>query len=323
MSKLLLTGATGFIGRALAQRLLKDAVHTIVTATRASSTGLPSNIDNILVDDISSVTDWGEALSGVQLVIHAAGRAHKQKEAEDISLPKYYQTNTEGTLNLAHQAVNAGVSRFVFISSIGVVGNYSTRPLTEQDIPHPMEPYAISKFEAERGLSKIADETEMQVVIIRPPLVYGPGAPGNFNRLIRAASIGFPWPLGEVDNLRSFVSLDNLVDFIITCLEHPKAANQTFHISDGVDISTPDLLRLIGDNLGKRVRIFPIPLWMLRSAALLLGKKNEIERLCGTLQVDISKAFSLLEWEPPVSLDEGLRIVLEDYKRAQRIDSSE
>jgi nucleoside-diphosphate-sugar epimerase len=240
-------------------------------------------------------------------VIHAAGRAHILKQDSDNSLQEFRRVNVDGSLNLARQAVNAGVKRLVFISSIGVIGNESVRPFTEQEVPHPETAYAISKLEAEQGLCEIARQTGLEVVTIRPPLVYGPNAPGNFGRLARLTSKGLPLPLAAIENLRSFVSIDNLVDLIVCCIIHPAAANQVFNVSDGEDLSTPDLLRLIGSMSGTPARLISFPVSLLKLAAALIGKRTECQSLCGSLQVDISRAKTLLEWEPPTSVEEAMR----------------
>jgi UDP-glucose 4-epimerase len=217
--------------------------------------------------------------------------------------------NVAGTLNLARQAVASGVKRFVFISSVKVNGE-ATRlgaPFSVDDLPAPLDPYGVSKMEAERGLREISAQTGMELVIIRPPLVYGPGVKANFAALMRAVQKGWPLPLGSVHNQRSLVALDNLVDFIITCITHPQAANQTFLVSDGHDLSTTELVRGMTQAAGLPARLLPIPVWALHAGASLLGKGDAVQRLCGNLQVDISKARNLLGWVPPVSVEDGLR----------------
>ncbi len=222
-------------------------------------------------------------------------------------LHEFRKVNVDGTLALARQAAAAGLSRFIFISSIGVNGNINTRPFTENDNPGPAEPYAQSKWEAEQGLWEIQRETGIDIVIIRPPLVYGPEAPGNFGSLVRWVERRMPLPLGAIHNQRSLVALDNLVDLIITCIDHPAASNQVFLAGDGQDLSTTELLRGVAKAMGKPSRLIPVPATLLMQGATLLGKKPVAQRLLGSLQVDISKARSLLGWEPPVSVEEGLR----------------
>ena len=224
-------------------------------------------------------------------------------------LAAYRVVNTEGTINLARQAAAAGVRRFVFISSVKVNGEETSpgQPFTEEDEPAPLDPYGISKLEAEQGLRDLATATGMEVVIIRPPLVYGPGVKANFLTMMRWLNKGVPLPFGALDNRRSLVALDNLVDFIITCIDHPAAAKQTFLVADGEDLSTTELLRRVGRAMGKPVRLIPVPMGLLQAGARLLGKQEMARRLCGSLQVDITKARTLLGWKPPVAVDEGLR----------------
>jgi nucleoside-diphosphate-sugar epimerase len=231
------------------------------------------------------------------------------QETEIDPLTAFRAVNVEGTLNLARQAAAAGVNRFVFISSVKVNGE-STQPgraFTDTDSPNPQYAYGQSKHEAEQGLRQLSIDTGMEVVIIRPPLVYGPDVKANFAALIRAVKRGWPLPLGAVHNQRSLVALDNLVDFIVTCITHPQAANQTFLVSDGQDLSTNELVRGMAQAAGVPARLLPVPLWALQAGAALLGKADEVQRLCGNLQVDISKARSLLGWMPPVHWEEGLR----------------
>jgi nucleoside-diphosphate-sugar epimerase len=307
MQTLLLTGGTGFIGQALIERLLSDGCYQPAVAIRRRVVDFPSGVLSVQVGDLSLNTDWSVALAGARVVIHAAARAHVLSETADDPLAEFRQVNVSGTLALAQQAVQAGVKRFIFISSIGVNGNQSSRPFTVDDMPNPIEPYAVSKYEAELGLRQLAAETGMEVVIIRPPLVYGPNAPGNFGRLIKTVNKGLPLPLGAIQNRRSLVALDNLVDLIVTCIDHPAAANQTLLVSDGEDLSTTELLRRMGTALGKPARLLPVPSWLLETGAALLGKQALSQRLCGSLQVDIGKTRELLNWTPPVSVDEALR----------------
>lgn len=307
MPALLLTGGTGFVGQALIHRLLKDGHYSLVAAIRRQSAEFSSGVLSVQIGDISVNTDWSAGLVGVKVVIHAAARAHVLNDVAEDPLAEFRRVNVNGTLALAQQAVQAGVKRFIFISSIGVNGNQGSRPFTVDDLPNPAEPYAVSKYEAELALRQLSSETGMELVIIRPPLVYGPNAPGNFARLIKTVSKGIPLPLGAIYNRRSLVALDNLVDLIVTCIDHPAAANQTFLVSDGEDLSTSDLLRRMGDALGKPARLLPVPSRLLETGALMLGKQALAQRLCGSLQVDISKTRELLGWSPPVGVDEALR----------------
>lgn len=305
--KLLVTGASGFVGRALS---LEAAIRGLAvrTANRSCST-LPVAVECVSVGDIDDGTDWHSALTGCDVVVHLAARAHVMQDATTEPLVEFFKVNVGGTLNLARQAANIGVKRFVFISSIGVNGAETfTLPFVAQDEPAPHSPYAVSKYQAELGLKELALKTDMEIVIIRSPIVYGPNAPGNFGSLMRWLSHGFPLPLGAIKkNRRSLVSLDNLVDLILICIDHPKAANQTFLVSDGEDISTTDLLQRMGKAINRSARLLPVPVCLLAFVARLLGKRSVAQRLMGSLQVDIGKTCELLDWKPPVSLDEGLR----------------
>ncbi len=285
---LLVTGGTGFVGQTLVKRLGAQSVRLF---TRADS----PNCDKLFI--------------GISTVVHLAARVHVMQEIEADPLTAFRVVNVEGTLNLARRAAAAGVNRFVFISSVKVNGEFThpKRAFTEADIPNPQDAYSLSKYEAEQGLRQLSETSGMEVVIIRPPLVYGPGVKANFAALMRAVQRGWPLPLGKVHNLRSLVALDNLVDFIVTCVTHPQAANQTFLVSDGHDLSTTELLRGMAKAAGVQSRLFPVPVWALHSGASLLGKGDAVKRLCGNLQVDISMARQLLGWVPPVSVEEGLR----------------
>ena len=285
---LLITGGSGFIGQALIKRLADQPLRL---ASRADAAA------------------WHKALVGITTVVHLAARVHVMHDASADPLAAFRAVNVDGTLTLARQAAAAGVKRFVFVSSVKVTGEYTLpgKAFTEADAADPQDAYGVSKHEAELGLRQIAGESGMEVVIIRPPLVYGPGVKANFAALMRAVQGGWPLPLGAVHNRRSLVALDNLVDFIVTCLSHPQAANQTFLVSDGNDLSTPELVRGLTRAAGVSARLLPVPVWALRAGASLLGKGEAIQRVCGNLQVDISKARSLLGWVPPVSVDEGLR----------------
>jgi len=303
--RVLLTGATGFVGGALL-RYLSTAGACVVAAVRSSGTRRFS--ERVFeVGDISADTQWASALEGTTVVVHTAARAHISQEVSSNPLTEYRGVNVEGTLNLARQAAIAGVKRFVFISSIGVNGNINIRPFTALDVPHPVEPYARSKWEAEQGLWRIQQATGMELVIIRPPLVYGPGAPGNFGSLVRWVGKGIPLPLGAIHNRRSLVGIDNLVDLIVRCIDHPAAANQVFLAGDGRDLSTTELLRLVGDAMGRPARLIPVPAGVLKLSAALLGRKAMAQRLLGSLQVDISQTCETLDWQPPFTVEEGLK----------------
>ena len=308
--RILVTGGSGFVGGALSNALAAQAyVHVRKTVRHPKHITGQADADVVLAD-LSPQADWSKALAGMEVVVHTAARVHVMNDHATNPLDKFRLVNVEGTLNLARQAVTAGVRRFIFLSSIKVNGEatHPGLPFTCQAVTAPEDAYGISKAEAEAGLQQLAQQTGMGVVIIRPPLVYGPGVKGNFSSLFGWVARGLPLPLGAVtNNRRSLVGLDNLVDLILTCIDHPKAANQTFLVSDGEDLSTTDLLHRIGKAMNRSVHLIPVPVHILDIASSLLGKRTIAERLLGSLQVDISKTCTLLDWKPPVSVDEGLR----------------
>ncbi|WP_026148219.1 SDR family oxidoreductase [Thioalkalivibrio sp. HL-Eb18] len=306
MGRVLVTGASGFVGKGLVGRLADEGSGWMPVAGVRQRGGLFG--EEWAYGPLERFGADVGLPGGLDAVVHLAARAHVLEEAADDPLTEFRRCNVDGALELARQAAQAGVRRFVFVSSIGVNGHETVQPFTEGDAPSPQEPYAVSKREAEDGLRALSAETGLELVIIRPPLVYGPGAPGNFGRLLRWVNKGVPLPLGAVtQNRRSLVALDNLVDLIVTCLEHPAAAGETFLVADGEDVSTAGLLRKVGDALERPARLVPVPVWLLRAGAAALGKREMARRLLGSLQVDASKAREVLGWTPPVSLDEGLR----------------
>lgn len=307
--RVLVTGATGFVGRALVAQLVRLGRFEVLALTRQIPAYPVAGAKYLLGGDLTSQTQLQPALAGVHALIHTAARAHVLDERAADPLAEFRRVNVAGTLRLAAQAAAMGVRRFVFVSSIGVNGVQSApgKVFSEADQPNPHNAYALSKWEAEQGLLRFAAETGMEVVIIRPPLVYAPDAPGNFGSLMRWLQRGVPLPLGAIHNQRSLVALDNLVDLIMTCLAHPAAANQTFLVSDGEDVSTTELLRRMGHAMGRPARLIPVPASWLKLAAALVGKQDVAQRLCGSLQVDTEKTRRLLDWTPPLSLDEGLR----------------
>ena len=316
--KTLVTGANGFVGLAVLQRLNVMSRFQAVGSVRRSAE--LTNATIVGMGDLTGKTDWSLALAGADAVVHAAARVHVMHDTAADPLTVFRAVNVEGTLNLARQAAAAGVKRFVFISSVKVNGE-STPPgqaFTESHAPNPQDAYGQSKHEAEQGLRQLAADTGMEVVIIRPPLVYGPGVKANFAALMRAVQRGWPLPLGAVHNQRSLVALDNLVDFIVTCITHTQAANQTFLVSDGQDLSTTELVRGMAQAAGMPARLLPVPVWALQAAATLLGKGDAVQRLCGNLQVDIAKARRLLGWVPPVSVMEGLHRVYSRDKNNEK-----
>ncbi len=309
--KVLLTGASGFVGSAVLRHLQSQAIPVRPVFRNADSARLAGFAPEqaALVPTLAADTDWSAAgLQGVQVVVHCAARAHVMRETAVDPLLVFRAVNVQGTLNLARQAAMAGVQRFVFISSIGVNGDQTFgKPFSPNDVPNPQGPYAQSKLEAEQVLQRLSTEMGMELVIIRPPLVYGAEAPGSFGRLASAIRSGRWLPLGAVHNCRTLVALDNLVSLITTCIDHPRAAGQVFLAGDAEDISTTDLLRCLGVAMGKPAKLLPVPVKVLLVGARLLGKAALVHKVCGDLQVDIAKNRQLLGWQPPVSLDEGLR----------------
>jgi len=299
-SRVLVTGASGFIGRALCDPLAL-AGHVVTPAVRRES-GLPNEV---VVGEIGASTDWRDALAGCDAVVHLAARVHETNDTQD-PLALYRSSNTEATLNLARQAAGAGVKRFVFISTIKVNGEGRDAPYRESDAPAPVDAYAISKWEAEQGLQRIARETGLEVVILRPPLVYGPGAKANFLRLMQAVQKGWPLPLGAIHNRRSVLYLGNLVDAIRLCVEHPDAAGHPFLLDDGEAVSTPQLIRAVAHAMGRPARLLSVPVGWLELAGTLLGKRSAVTRLAGSLFVDSSLIRTRLGWTPPFSIEAGL-----------------
>jgi len=302
----MVTGAAGFIGSAVLRRLQSEP-SMIPKAVVRSLDGLCLPVADVsAIGDISGVTDWKDLLSGVSTIIHSAALAHVNNHKKDSSV-LFRRVNVEGAINLARQAAEAGVERFIFLSSIGVNGDSTIEPFNESDKPCPSRMYAVSKLEAEEGLWEVQKQTGIEIVIVRPPLVYGKNAPGNFGMLVKALAKGVPLPLGSVGNKRSFIGVDNLVDFLAVCIDHPAAANQVFLVSDGDDLSTTDFLKLTAKGLGRSARLIPVPSSLLRIALTLLGRREMATSLLDSLRIDISKAQELLGWIPPVSVEEGLR----------------
>nr|BBJ04622.1 UDP-glucose 4-epimerase [Marinobacter nauticus] len=308
MKKVLTTGATGFIGSMVVCQLEAEGYQVIAPVRNAELCGSIA-LETPVVGNVDGETDWGRVLPGVDVVVHCAARAHIMADRASDPLAEFRKVNVDGTLRLARQAAEEGVHRFIFISSVKVNGELSSEqaPFYPNDAPAPEDAYGISKWEAEQGLKTIARETGMEVVIVRPPLVYGPGVKGNFASMVKLVRKGVPLPLGSIHNKRSLVAVDNLVDLIVTCIDHPAAANQVFMVSDGQDVSTSELLRELGKAMGKSARLVPVPAGVLMLGATVLGKRAVAHRVLGSLQVDISDAKALLGWEPPVSMQEGLR----------------
>lgn len=318
--KLLITGVSGFIGGAVVSAPgLQDKYQLRSVGRSQNSTGLPG-VGHFVVPDINAQTDWQDAVKGVDAIIHTAARAHVLKDSSVDPLAEYRKVNVAGSLNLAQQGVEAGVKRFVFISSIKVNGESTSpgNPFSAHDEPAPLDSYGISKNEAELGLMQLAARTGLEVVIIRPVLVYGPGVKANFLTMMRWLNRGIPLPFGAIQNKRSLVALDNLVDLIITCVEHPAAANQIFLVSDDEDLSTTQLLHRINNALGKPSRLLAFPPGLLKFVAKLSGNTDIAKRLLGSLQVDIGKTREVLDWKPPVSVEQALRDTVDDFLTRSR-----
>jgi len=316
--KILVTGANGFIGRHLCAALTKK--HGSVKAAMRNTGDPTSNTATVAIGTIDGTTDWSMALQDIEVVVHLAARAHVMQDKAADPLAEFRKINVDGTLNLARQALEAGVKRFIFISSIKVNGEATApgRPYRADDTPVPEDAYGISKREAEDGLRELCLNSTMEFVIIRPPLVYGPGVKGNFFSMMRWLDKGIPLPLASIQNRRSLVAVDNLVDLILACIDHPGAANQTFLASDGEDLSTPELLSKTAAALGKRARLLPVPPGVLNFAARCLGKTAAIQKLCGSLQVDIGKTRERLAWQPPVGVDQALRRAAQYYLETRK-----
>lgn len=306
MSVIALTGASGFIGSALLFHLQQKGNEVRVFSRQPVHTS--PDCMNFSITGIDKDTNYSEGLVNVECVIHCAARVHVMDEESIDPLNDYRAVNTSGTLNLARQASDAGVRRFVFISSIKVSGESTSKhsPYKSNDKPNPVDPYGISKYEAEQGLKLISENTDMDVVIIRPVLVYGPEVKGNFLHMMNWISKGIPLPLGAIYNKRSFVALDNLVDLITTCIAHEKAANETFLASDDQDLSTTELIRMLGTAIGINPYLIPIPMKVLRCIFAIIGKAEFSDRLCDSLQVDISYTRETLGWTPPYSVEHSL-----------------
>jgi nucleoside-diphosphate-sugar epimerase len=300
---ILVTGANGFVGKVLCDVLVQRGANVIAVVRDKSHR---VNNTKQVVKSIDANADWKDALTDVNTVVHLAARVHVMQEKLANPLQAFIATNVDGTINLAKQAASAGVKRFVYVSTVKVNGEYTTNSFSGVDQANPQDDYAISKWQAEQALAQIALEYGVDFVVIRPPLVYGLGVKANFLNLIKLAKIGLPLPLGAIKNKRSLIFVKNLVDFLVLCTHHPKAANETFLISDDDDVSTTQLITSIVEASGRRPHLIPIPQKLLEFGLTVCGKKALATRLCGNLQVDITKAKTLLGWQPPYKFKQGI-----------------
>lgn len=312
--KVLVSGANGFVGMALCS-VLDQGEHQVVRVVRTSTTPW-----EVPVGDLNKSTDWGEALAQNTVVaVHLAAQVPEMDSASRSPGDRYTEVNTLGTINLARQCAQHGVKRFIFVSTVKVLGEGKNEPYRDEDLAVPADAYAISKWEAEQALWQVAAETGMQVVVLRPPLVYGPGVKGNFLRLMQAIDKRRPLPLGSIQNQRSLIYLGNLVDVIRLCVTHPKAAGKTFLVSDGDDVSTPELVRRIAASLGRRPFLLPVPASWMQWAGRVLGKQAAVDRLLGSLCVDISPLREELDWTPPYSMQAGLEATAQWYRKTKEV----
>lgn len=302
----LVTGANGFVGRALCVELMRRG-YTVRGAFRELSRATDLPVEIVVVGDIGAETNWSSALEGVDVVVHLAARVHVMRETAAEPLTAFREVNVVPTQRLVRAAATQGVKRFVFVSSIKVNGEATTdKPFAPDDTPYPQDAYGVSKWEAEQVLWRVAKETGLEVTVVRLPLVYGPGVGGNFLRLLKLIERGVPLPLASIDNRRSMVYLGNLADALIACAAHPAAAGNTYLVSDGKDVSTPQLMGELARSMGRPARLWPFPPALLRSAGWLTGKAAEVERLIGSLQIDSTQIRNELQWTPPFTVDQGM-----------------
>jgi nucleoside-diphosphate-sugar epimerase len=314
--QLLVTGASGFVGTFLCRRLLAGgfAVRGTLLAGETPAALVPG-VQPVLVEPLGAATSWQEALAGIKTVIHLAARVHIMEDPSADPLEEFRKVNVEGTLKLAREAAKAGVTRFVFISSIKVNGEESPEPYSHDAAPHPTDPYGVSKWEAEIGLRSIANETGLELVVVRPTLVYGPGVKANFFNMLKAVRRGIPLPLASINNRRSLTYVGNLADALAVCAVHPGAAGNTYLVSDGEDVSTAQLIRRAAAALGVPARLLPFPVALMKWAGRLTGRSAIVQRLTGSLTVDGSSIRNDLGWQPPFSMEQGLWETAQWFKK--------
>ncbi len=305
-----MTGANGFVGAALVEQLVLQNYQVRAAVRRHLK---HEAISYTLVGEVDAETNWAVALENVDVVIHLAARVHVMRDTAKNPLDEFRKVNVEGTRHLAESAAKSGVTRFVYVSSVKANGDEFDTVYSELDKPNPQDDYGVSKWEAEQALHEISAITGMEIVIIRPPLVYGAGVKGNFSQMMTVLAKGLPLPFASVKNLRSLIYVDNLVDAIIACVKNPAAAGQTYLVSDGEDVSTPDLLRKLSFSMGKPAKLLPFSMVLMRFAGRLLGKSYQINRLLGNLQVDSSKIRRELNWHPPYAMDEALKATAKQF----------
>jgi len=321
MRTIFVTGATGFIGQALCMELLARGFQVKGTTRSIKDTGkLPGSVTPVEINSINHETDWSQALDGIDTLFHLAARVHIMKEKNADPLKAFREVNVAGTKKLAEDAAAAGVKRIVFVSSIKVNGEGKSMGYTENDTERPLDPYGVSKWEAERELRKIEDETGMETVIIRTPLVYGPEVSANFLQLLKIVRLGIPLPLANIDNRRSFIYVGNLVDSLLQCAKNPGAAGQTFLVSDGQDVSTPKIMKMMAAAFEKPLRIFPLPYFLIRLGGNIFGKSQAIDRLWGSLTIDSSKIRKALNWKPVYTMEEGIKKTVAWYIHSQKAE---
>jgi nucleoside-diphosphate-sugar epimerase len=319
MKKILVTGATGFIGKKLIDRLVKLNWNVRGTVRKISSFSKKNDLEYFVINDITTISDWSSILENIDCIIHCAGKSHEMKENNYFDC--YKLINTEATKILAEQAAKVGVKRFIFLSSIKVNGEISDKfhnnkkihsKFKFNDIPDPKDFYSLSKLEAEKRLWKISSEKGLEVVVLRLPLVYGKGVKGNLMRLVKLINYNIPLPFRNIKNQRSLIGIDNLLDLLIICINHPDASGKTFLVSDGEDLSTPQLIKFISSAMGRKTFLFPLPLFLLKFLGLIFGKRKVIDRLIESIRIDNTYTKEILNWTPKVTTEDGIRRMIQE-----------